>query len=163
MAMKNQGAPGIDFAEFTRRLELEKLNDGQKAMLNTRLELLKSLMYLSPRQGADAAHQEKRDFQNTKKGREQERKWLGEEDDLERARMGGSDTEIWSFEPGSLTIIDLSCPFVDESAACAMFNICLALFLEDRTQAGRIVALDEAHKVSQPSVRPKAWLIPRTG
>lgn len=54
---------------------------------------------------------------------------------------------VWDFKPGSLTIIDLSCPFVDEADACGMFNICLSLFIETRGNAGRIVALDEAHKV----------------
>ena len=39
---------------------------------------------------------------------------------------------------------DLSCPFFDESSACALFGI---LFLESRNTASRIVALDEAHKV----------------
>ena len=58
--------------------------------------------------------------------------------------------DIWSFEQGSLTIVDLSCPFVDESLACALFNICIALFLEERGNIGRIVALDEAHKVLFP-------------
>lgn len=55
---------------------------------------------------------------------------------------------IWEFAPGSLTIIDLSCPFVDEASACALFDICLGIFLQAR-QGGRVVALDEAHKVRQ--------------
>ena len=42
---------------------------------------------------------------------------------------------------------DLSCPFVDESSACALFAICLDLFLGSCNTASRIVALDEAHKV----------------
>lgn len=75
-----------------------------------------------------------------------------EEDRRQRAQIAKSG--IWSFEPGSLTIVDLSCPFVDESTACAMFNICLALFLEDRQKAGRIVVLDEAHKVCQEPLLP---------
>jgi hypothetical protein len=58
----------------------------------------------------------------------------------------------WKFDRGSLTIIDLSCPFVDENDACALFNICLGIFLEGRDQGGRIVALDEAHKASQTRV-----------
>lgn len=58
--------------------------------------------------------------------------------------------DMWEFKPGSLTIVDLSCPFVNEADACGMFNICLALFLETRGQVGRIVALDEAHKVRYP-------------
>ena len=59
----------------------------------------------------------------------------------------GAAQDAWSFQKGSLTIVDLSCPFVDDSAACALFTICLALFLEDRGDVGRVVVLDEAHKV----------------
>lgn len=56
--------------------------------------------------------------------------------------------DIWQFPSGSLTIIDLSCPFVDESMACVLFDICLSLFLGQQTKVGRVVALDEAHKVN---------------
>ena len=76
-----------------------------------------------------------------------ERNWQIDRDDWVKSEMGKSG--IWSFEPGTLCIVDLSCPFVDEGSACAMFNIYLAPFLEDRGQTGRIVALDEAHKVGQ--------------
>jgi hypothetical protein len=48
---------------------------------------------------------------------------------------------------GTLTIVDLSCPFVNGSEACALFSICLSIFMENRGQCGRVVALDEAHKV----------------
>ncbi|KAL1968148.1 hypothetical protein VTN77DRAFT_2279 [Rasamsonia byssochlamydoides] len=58
----------------------------------------------------------------------------------------GVPSDTWKFEPGTLTIVDLSCPFVDENDACALFNICLSLFLENRHEGGRLVALDEAHK-----------------
>lgn len=54
---------------------------------------------------------------------------------------------IWSFEKGTLTIVDLSCPFINQQDACALFTICLGLFMDGRSQAGRIIALDEAHKV----------------
>ncbi|KAG9772795.1 hypothetical protein KCU88_g6032, partial [Aureobasidium melanogenum] len=47
---------------------------------------------------------------------------------------------------GSLTIVDLSGPFVNENDACALFNICLSIFMENRGECGRIIALDEAHK-----------------
>ena len=52
------------------------------------------------------------------------------------------------FKPkaGSLTIVDLSCPFVSEGDACMLFSICLSLFLGGRSDHGLIVALDEAHK-----------------
>ncbi|EKD20009.1 hypothetical protein MBM_01961 [Drepanopeziza brunnea f. sp. 'multigermtubi' MB_m1] len=49
-------------------------------------------------------------------------------------------------QPGTLTIVDLSCPCVTSDGACALFNMCLSLFLEQKTNVGRIVALDEAHK-----------------
>jgi hypothetical protein len=49
---------------------------------------------------------------------------------------------------GSLTIVDLSCPFVHESDACMLFSICLSLFLGSRSNHGLLIALDEAHKVS---------------
>ncbi|KKA22953.1 hypothetical protein T310_3004 [Rasamsonia emersonii CBS 393.64] len=58
----------------------------------------------------------------------------------------GVPKDTWKFNPGTLTIIDLSCPFVDADDACALFNICLSLFLENRHDGGRLVALDEAHK-----------------
>jgi hypothetical protein len=35
---------------------------------------------------------------------------------------------------------------VTEETACSLFNICLSLFLEQKTDIGRVVALDEAHK-----------------
>lgn len=154
--MQNQGAGALNYNYFKERLEVETLNDGQKAMLNTRLQLLESFMWLSGTSGAGSLRQEKPGFSDMKKGQEKERKWLREEDARVRAEMGGSDA--WLFEPGSLTIVDLSCPFVDESTACSMFNISLALFLEDRAQAGRIVALDEAHKVSR-SLKYKCYAV----
>ncbi|KAI5781295.1 hypothetical protein EDC01DRAFT_710193 [Geopyxis carbonaria] len=53
----------------------------------------------------------------------------------------------FQFPPGSLTIVDLSCPFVDESTACVLFNTLLGLYLEaPASAAGKLVAVDEAHK-----------------
>jgi hypothetical protein len=71
--------------------------------------------------------------------------------DVPKAKgVGSAEAEdIWDFEPGSLTIVDLSCPFVNENDACALFTICLGLFLQKRGSVGRIVALDEAHKVTE--------------
>jgi hypothetical protein len=61
--------------------------------------------------------------------------------------------DSWKFEPGTLTIVDLSCPFVSENDACALFNICLSIFLTKRHECSRLVALDEAHKVRR-QLRP---------
>ena len=55
--------------------------------------------------------------------------------------------EIWKLSQGSLTIIDLSYPFVGPDDACALFNICMSLVLKDRHESGRILAFDKAHKV----------------
>ncbi|RYP83080.1 hypothetical protein DL769_001465 [Monosporascus sp. CRB-8-3] len=61
-------------------------------------------------------------------------------------RPAPSPGNIWAFEPGSLTIVDLSDPFISSDEACTLFSICLSIFLEERHKCGRIVALDEAHK-----------------
>ena len=122
MAMKNHDVAGLDYQAFRDTVLQEKFNEAQRTMLYARLQLLESFMY--PRPGV---------------------KWLNEDDAKERLKIAKAGT--LSFQPGSLTIIDLSCPFVDESAACTMLNICLAIFLEDRKETSRIVALDEAHKV----------------
>lgn len=60
-----------------------------------------------------------------------------------------SSTDVWKCEPGSLTIVDLSDPFVSAGDACALFSICLSLFMEQRADTGRVIAVDEAHKVCQ--------------
>lgn len=145
MALKNQDTAGLDYKAFRLRLDLEKFNDGQLAMLNTRLQLLESFMVRPGAPGSVTTSQAKPKYVDTKKGKAQMSAWQEKEDERARARIAKEG--IWSFQPGSLTIVDLNCPFVDESAACAMFNICLALFLEDREQCERVVALDEAHKV----------------
>lgn len=62
-------------------------------------------------------------------------------------RPAQAQENIWSFDPGSLTIIDLSDPFFSSDDACTLFSICLSIFLEERHNCGRVVVLDEAHKV----------------
>ena len=65
--------------------------------------------------------------------------------------------EPMEFEPGEVTIIDMSCPFLDEPTACVLFDICLGLYLGDRgSQIGKVVALDEAHKVRDQMAVPVA-------
>lgn len=60
-------------------------------------------------------------------------------------------SSCFDFESGSVTVVDLSCPFVDENTACVLFNICLWIYLEgSSSETGKIVAVDEAHKVHPP-------------
>jgi len=54
---------------------------------------------------------------------------------------------MFAATPGALTIVDLTDPFIDSATACVLFDICLSLFLESPTNSGRVVALDEGHKV----------------
>ncbi|KAK8152203.1 hypothetical protein BKA80DRAFT_228074 [Phyllosticta citrichinensis] len=56
---------------------------------------------------------------------------------------------LFAPEPGTLTIVDLSDPFIDPSSACTLFDVALSLFLEhgaSKPLTGRVIALDEAHK-----------------
>ena len=51
------------------------------------------------------------------------------------------------FENGGLTVIDLSCPFIDANMACVLFNIGIGLYLGSSVDGGKVIAVDEAHKV----------------
>ncbi|KAL9127250.1 MAG: hypothetical protein Q9217_003830 [Psora testacea] len=133
---------GLDYKEFKRRIELEAFNPAQAAMIDMRIGLLESFMYEPDARGGISSKTPR--FEDTKNGKAAAKKWEEAEDSKRRTALGKAT--IWSFEPGTLTIVDLSCPFVDDSAACAMFDIVMALFIGERGKAGRIVALDEAHK-----------------
>lgn len=52
------------------------------------------------------------------------------------------------FAPGQLTIIDLSDPFIDADSACGIFNIICRLFTRTEIDTGKVLVIDEAHKVS---------------
>lgn len=51
--------------------------------------------------------------------------------------------------------MDLSCPCVTAEMACSLFSICLSLFLEQSSNIGRVIALDEAHKYMTESREAK--------
>ena len=143
MAVESQGAPGLDYDAFRKRVDGEAFTGQQTAPLKLRLDLLESFM---DRNSKTEEWQQEPIFRDTMDGKKARNKWL-----LQNARETFSgkrpEDRVWDFEPGTLTIVDLSCPFVDESSACALFSICLDIFLESRNTASRIVALDEAHKV----------------
>lgn len=52
-----------------------------------------------------------------------------------------------TFSAGEITIIDLSCPFLDASTACVLFKIGMEIYLNSDTTIGKLIVLDEAHKV----------------
>ena len=143
MAVERQGAPGFDYDAFRKRVDEEAFTGQQSTPLKLRLQLLESFM---DRHTKTKEVQQAPTFPDTKDGKQARNDWLVQKA-RERFIAERSAEKVWEFEPGTLTIVDLSCPFVDESSACALFSICLDIFLESRSMASRIVALDEAHKV----------------
>ncbi|MCJ1397594.1 hypothetical protein MMC11_000789 [Xylographa trunciseda] len=156
MAIESRGAKGLDYNNFRQRLTLEGFSRDQNGPLKLRLDLLESFMEEPQKPPQSYVPPLRPQFTETKAGRRNGRAWDAEQEgkrqqfamiglEKKRARLE-AQAKTWAFPPGSLTIIDLSCPFVDDSAACALFTICLELFLESRGDVGRVVALDEAHK-----------------
>ncbi|KAL8796819.1 MAG: hypothetical protein Q9195_000902 [Heterodermia aff. obscurata] len=127
-AMANQEQAGFNFKTFQNWLNFQPLQEGQRVLLEARLELLKDFI----RQPPDSADQNKssawpylaNNKKGNKKGSQQEsnlakRDQENREHAKRKAAIAREDT--WFFKPGSLTIVD-------------------------RDIKGRIVALDEAHK-----------------
>ncbi len=77
-------------------------------------------------------------------------------------------TAVPRFASGQLTIIDLSDPFIDRMSACGLFEVITRLFVRAEVGTGKVLVVDEAHKVStlsmhsfasthtQPSICPRA-------
>lgn len=57
------------------------------------------------------------------------------------------ETSRPSFNAGEITIIDLSCRFLDSSTACVLFKIGMGIYLDSDAERGKLIVLDEAHKV----------------
>lgn len=118
MATRSQGQTGFDYNLFKRELEKEQFVSSQNLPLKMRLEVLESFFEPGTVVGLKS-----------------------------KASPKPVSEDMWTFPKGCLTIIDLSCPFVGPDDACVLFNICVSLFLKGRADAGRVIALDEAHKV----------------
>jgi hypothetical protein len=71
------------------------------------------------------------------------------------ARSSISTVEEQRFAAGRVTIVDLSDPFVDAAMAGAIFEICIRLFQRANVDTGKVLVVDEAHKVPLPSSSPK--------
>lgn len=68
--------------------------------------------------------------------------------------LDGTSRDTMPFKAGEITIMDMSCPFIDANTACIMFKCGLQRYLSSDT-AGKLVVLDEAHKVCELSVLSK--------
>lgn len=62
--------------------------------------------------------------------------------------LTGTHNSKMLFNPGEVTIMDMSCPFVDVNTACIMFKCGLQRYLQSGA-SGKLIVLDEAHKVSE--------------
>lgn len=125
----NTGTTGFSYAAFRAMLDKEDLTDQQRMPLEQRLENLESFM-------ASVQQQQWQQLSGKKK---------------RQAAMQPRGND-WAPRASQLTIVDLSCPTMDPEGACQLFNICLSLFLEqDPNSAGRVIALDEAHKYMNES------------
>ncbi|KAL2059884.1 hypothetical protein VTL71DRAFT_10039 [Oculimacula yallundae] len=67
-----------------------------------------------------------------------------------------SSSATLEFNVGEITIVDLSCPFVDAATACILFKIAKDLFLKSNLATGKVIVLDEAHKYMTDSPASKA-------
>ncbi|KAL8754976.1 MAG: hypothetical protein Q9184_004944 [Pyrenodesmia sp. 2 TL-2023] len=163
----------LEYADFKARLAVHDFNSAQRSSLDMRLELLESFLNgLTEGVGIICYEDRMPDFAATradtnvetkvgsKKGKnavkgqkdktEQERKTAWEIEQREKCKARPSN--IWACEPGSLTIVDLTDPLLQEAqSACALFDMCLDLFLENQPKGGTMLALDEAHKYMSDS------------
>ncbi|KAI7157488.1 hypothetical protein KC349_g5606 [Hortaea werneckii] len=80
--------------------------------------------------------------------------------DLLKSFMNESHTSqegLFKTEPGTLTIVDLTDPFLDPATVCMLFDICLALFKQNRPSSGLVIGLDEAHRYLNKSTAADAF------
>ena len=108
------------YSAFMNQLEEKKrdMNPAQKAGLKQRLDLLQT--FTRQTRSLPLANMSR----NTVVMREEER-----------------------FAAGMITIVDLSDPFVDAPLAGAIFEICIRLFQRASVDTGKVLVVDEAHKV----------------
>ena len=66
---------------------------------------------------------------------------------LDKRPLGEQRAAPVRFAAGQLTIIDLSDPFIDPTSACGLFEIITRLFVRSKVDTGKVLVVDEAHKV----------------
>ncbi|KAL8670719.1 MAG: hypothetical protein Q9224_007655, partial [Gallowayella concinna] len=143
MAMSGEADTGLDYPNFRAELKAQKLFPSQNVSLDMRFQLLESLIDgLLEGYGVELFEEQMPRFSSTTADNKDWEKWRNLQVEKREAQP-----DMWTPLPGSLTIVDLSDRFVDENSACALFDVCLSLFLENQPEGGTILALDEAHKV----------------
>ncbi|KAK7182356.1 hypothetical protein PSPO01_11590 [Paraphaeosphaeria sporulosa] len=130
MAIESQGLATFDYEVFKRKLNDVQFARGQDGPMRLRLDLLESFME------KDLDQQQPMAKQPTKRRKKPPH--------APKTILAMTENDFLIGTPGTLTIIDLTDPVIDPDAACALFDICLSVFIQ-QTQCGKIVALDEAH------------------
>ncbi|EME87207.1 uncharacterized protein MYCFIDRAFT_184336 [Pseudocercospora fijiensis CIRAD86] len=118
--MAIQGISEFDYKHFRKLLAAETLTRDQTGPMNLRFGLLESFMH--PDDIPNPTLPKKKSPKNP------------------------PSTNLFNLTPSSLTILDLSDPFLDPSTVCILFDICLSLIKSHRPPTGLVLALDEAHK-----------------
>jgi len=104
----------------------------QSGPLNMRLDLLESYVDVRPRpQPVKKSGRHKKEEETTP-----QKEYV--------SRLPDNQEDFLCGKPGTLTIVDLTDPIVDADSACALFDLCLSIFIS-QTTCGKIIALDEAH------------------
>ncbi|KAL8766352.1 MAG: hypothetical protein Q9203_006369 [Teloschistes exilis] len=153
LGLEHNGNPDLIYSRFLAKLSASDFTPAQKGPLNLRKQLVESFLDgLLENYGI-------RFFEKSPpkklKGSSGQREMLRWENEQKEKRAAQPD--MWASGAGSLTIVDLSDPFVDETGACDMFNICLELFLENHRKGHTLIALDEAHKFMTESASAKVF------
>jgi len=142
MAMASSGEAHFNWTEFRAALDREDLAVGQALPLLLRLDLVESFMKRQP-----PSQKSQSTKAQPQKGKDKKAQSLKSQFVINE---GGNDVVG---QPGTLTIIDLTDPVIDPDSACVLFDICLAIFVE-QTKGGKVVALDEAHNVRPSPIFP---------
>ncbi|PHH53299.1 hypothetical protein CFIMG_002051RA [Ceratocystis fimbriata CBS 114723] len=135
---QQQRGGAFNYQEFKNAIKAQPFTKEQSAPLQQRLETLESFMVK----------------QDTRKPYMTRRYETANSTFHSVKDQGAID---WTSVGGQLTIIDLSCPCVTAEQACSLFDICLSLFLEQNTDLGRVIALDESHKYMNETDESKVF------
>ena len=124
---------------FVDDLKASDFSSAQQQMLDQRLNILRTF---SATTAEDILKQDNPGLSGKKLAKER------------KAQGIDFDGDCITVENGTLTIVDLSDPFVDAGTACVLFDICLGVIIKTHKEAvtankispGLIITLDEAHK-----------------
>ncbi|KAK5724421.1 hypothetical protein LTR15_004466 [Elasticomyces elasticus] len=133
-------------ADFEQQLGQEEFTQGQRVMLNMRLNLLRSFCASSAKRALSAK-------QASVSGK-------ANKQNVARQMPPIPEQDLFTLAPGELTIIDLSDPFVDASTACVLFDLFLGIMTAGKhinRNGGLVIALDEAHKFLNKSPAAEAF------